>query len=172
MENEPKNEPKSPQKEEELCATAGRFAGAVARRLYILKKQVERQLIKLSRSGRQATQQAIKKGKAVTRDSRSICGKLEAQWQLWHDQQKQQELSNRLGLEVYRLHKTGVADILNQDKVKSFVKQIQEIEERIGDKSRESQEPAKSAAKPARKPRKKKTDQKGTADGTLAPEPA
>ena len=167
--DEQNTQPKSPQKEEEFCVVAGRLAGAVARRLYTLQKQVEKQLIKLSQSGYRATQQALKKGKAVAKDSSVICKGLERKFELWRGEQKLQGLLTQLGAEVARLHQEETTDLVNQPKIKSLIKQIRDMEQSL-EETRKASRPKKPNATKTTVATTKKT-RKGASEGKTGPEP-
>ena len=152
-------ETETKKEEEALCDKAGKLAGGVARRLYSIKKQVEKQLIELTRSTYRATQQALKKGKAAIKDGTPICRRLERKWALWQGKQKLNTYFTQLGTEVARLHKEQTTDIFKQSKIREIIKQIHKIEQHL-EKIKEAAEaerlkkekPAETSATPAEEP--------------------
>ncbi|MBI4833492.1 MAG: hypothetical protein HY811_01555 [Planctomycetes bacterium] len=123
-------------KNTEFCDKAGKLAGKVTKRLYIIQKQIEKQLSKL--------------GNSSSRFARKALGQFENSWKLLRQEQKLGECHTELGAEISRLLKQSDKDIFSQPKVKALIKQIREIEDAI-QKIKKSVETKKtSRAKPAR----------------------
>lgn len=139
-----------------ICNKAGKIAGDITRQLYLIKNEIEKQLVKIKESTCQITDQALKKGKLMAKDSPMICKKVEGRWDLWRKQQELNICKTKLGAEIVRLTKEGVQDILQQSKVKELLKKVQGIEEDI-QKIRKKMETAlpkkrKSSGKSVEKP--------------------
>ena len=126
-----KSAPTDSQNECILCDKVGKLASDTTRRLYILKKQIEQQLIKLKDGTCRLTSQALKRGRGIMGNSTMICSTLEQKYALWGKEQELNKRLTQLGKETMRLHKEQGKDDSPQPRTMELVKETLEVEKEI-----------------------------------------